>query len=77
MKRNMVAMYVLGALITVGFFVLLGLLLFYQIPDNNNDVLYLAIGSLISAFSMVVGYFYGSSAGSAHKTDIIDKNKTN
>ena len=71
----MVAMYVLGALITVGFFVLLGLLLFYQIPDNNNDVLYLAIGSLISAFSMVVGYFYGSSAGSAHKTDIIDKNK--
>lgn len=71
----MVAMYVLGALITVGFFALLVLLLFKPIPENNNEVLYLAIGSLLSSFSMVVGYFYGSSAGSAQKTELMNNNK--
>ena len=70
-------MYILGVLIVVGFFALLVLLLFKPIPENNSEVLYLAIGSLLSSFSMVVGYFYGSSAGSAQKTELMNNNKIN
>ena len=77
MKLNKIAMYILGVLIVVGFFALLVLLLFKPIPENNSEVLYLAIGSLLSSFSMVVGYFYGSSAGSAQKTELMNNNKIN
>ena len=75
MKLNKIAMYILGVLIIVGFFALLVILIFKPIPENNNEVLNLAIGSLLSSFSMVVGYFYGSSAGSAQKTELMNSNK--
>ena len=34
---------------------------------------YLIVGSLIGAFSLIVGYHYGSSSGSAAKQETIDK----
>ena len=71
MKAKLTAMYVLGALIVLGFFTLLALLIFKEVPVSNNDVLNLSIGALITGFATVVGYFYGSSAGSASKTDIL------
>jgi amino acid transporter len=73
MKSKLTAMYILGALIVLGFFTLLGLLIFKEVPAENNDVLNLAIGALISGFATVVGYFYGSSAGSAAKNDLLTK----
>jgi len=71
MKAKDIAMYVLGALIVLGFFTLLGILIFVQVPTGNNDVLNLAIGALITGFATVIGYFYGSSAGSAAKNDLL------
>ena len=65
--------YVLGGVISIGFFVLLGLLIYKEIPVANNDTLNLVIGGLLGAFSTIVGYFYGSSKGSAEKTDIMKK----
>ena len=73
MKIKDIAMYSLGTLLVLGFFGLLGLLIFRPIPTVNNEVLYLAIGALISGFTTVVNYFYGSSAGSAQKSDLISK----
>ena len=74
MKAKDIAMYILGALIVVGFFALLGILIFNPVPQGNNDVLNLAIGALITGFATVIGYFYGSSAGSAAKNDLLLKN---
>ena len=71
MNDKKVAIIILGALIVLGFFTLLGLLIFQEIPATNNELLYLAVGALISGFATVVGYFYGSSAGSAQKTDML------
>lgn len=68
-------MYLLGALVTIGFFTTLGFLIFKQMPQENKDVLYLAIGSLIGFMGAVVQYFYGSSAGSAAKSEILTKTK--
>lgn len=70
--------YALGALIVTGFFVLLYLLVSKTVPDENKDLLNLIVGALIGSFSTIVGYFFGSSAGSAKKDEIIAKqNETN
>ena len=65
--------YILGGLIVVGFFVLLYMLIKSEVPDKNKDLLNLVVGALIGSFASVVGYYYGSSAGSARKDDIIQK----
>ena len=72
-KTREIAMYILGGLIVAGFFILLYILLFQQVPEDNKDILQIAVGALIGAFTGVVGYFYGSSAGSKDKTEMIGK----
>jgi len=68
MKAKDVFFYVLGALIVVGFFVtFITMLLTNVSPETTN----LWGGALIGAFGTVVGYFYGSSASSSRKDDII------
>ena len=71
--------YVLAGVIVFGFFSLLYILIKSEIPTNNRELLSLTIGALIGSFSSVVGYFFGSSAGSSRKDDIIKdamQNKT-
>jgi heme O synthase-like polyprenyltransferase len=66
-------MYVLGAIIVIGFFLLLYLLVYQQIPIENKDILNIVVGALIGSFTTVVGYFYGSSKSSADKTEMLKK----
>lgn len=69
-------MYILGAFIALGTFFLIGMLVYVVLknPDTPlKDVLVMAIGSLLAAFGLVVGYFYGSSKGSADKSDAINE----
>jgi hypothetical protein len=65
--------YVLGALIVIGFFVLLYMLIRKEVPEVNKDLLNLVVGALIGSFATIVGYFFGSSKGSAEKNDLIKK----
>jgi heme O synthase-like polyprenyltransferase len=48
-------------------------LVYTQVPEPNKDLLNLVVGALIGSFATVVGYFYGSSAGSAAKTELMSK----
>ncbi len=64
-------MYALGGLIAFAFFALLGLLIFKAVPETNKDLLTTAMGVLFGAFTGVVGYFFGSSLGSARKTELM------
>ncbi len=66
-----IARYVLGGIVTAGFFVLLYILIFVPIKVENQDILNITVGALIGSFSTVVGYFFGSSAGSAQKTELM------
>jgi uncharacterized BrkB/YihY/UPF0761 family membrane protein len=63
--------YILGALITVGFFILLLSLVYTTIPTDNKDLLNLVVGALIGSFSTIVGYYFGSSKGSADKNELL------
>ncbi len=72
MKTKDLYMYILGALIAIGFFVVLFFLI-YQ--GKFESTINLVIGTLITAFGTVVGYFFGSSKGSSDKNNLINKNQ--
>lgn len=67
---------ILAITITVGFFALLGAMLKWSPPASNKDLLNIMLGSLGTAWVAVVTYYFGSSAGSARKDDIL-AGKTN
>jgi len=73
MKGKTIFQYVLGSLIVAGFFVLMALLVYTAVPDQNKDLLNLVVGALLGSFATVVGYFYGSSLGSSDKNDLLTK----
>jgi hypothetical protein len=68
---NDIFKYILGGLVVTGFFVLLYLLVSRTVPDVNKDLLNLVTGALIGSFASVIGYFFGSSAGSQKKDETI------
>ncbi len=59
----------LGVLITLGFFITLFYLIF---TGKYESTINLTIGTLLTAFGTVVGYYFGSSKGSADKNKIIE-----
>ena len=70
-----VSQAILASLIVIGFFGCLVALLINPgtLSDLNREPVMLMIGALIAAFAGIVGYFFGSSAGSARKTNLLAK----
>jgi hypothetical protein len=64
--------YGLAVLLVVGFFVLLGTLVYVTIPASNEKAMDIMLGALEMAFGTVVGYFFGSSKGSSEKTEMLN-----
>lgn len=64
---------VLAYSITGGFFGVLSGMMFIEIPLTAKDVLYVMVGSLGTAWTGVIAYYFGSSAGSAAKHSLIEK----
>ena len=62
---------ILSILITVGFFSVLGYMLFND--SKPNETLLIILGSLTTAWAAVVNYWFGSSSGSAYKSEVIEK----
>lgn len=56
---------------TLGFFTLLATVFFVTVPENSKDILQIMLGVVGGQWTAIVGYFYGSSAGSARKTDML------
>lgn len=53
------------------FFMLINALIYREIPEANKDMVNHAIGLVEGAVIMVVGFYYGSSKGSAKKDEAL------
>lgn len=42
-----------------------------ELPDNNKDMAYLVVGGFIGSFTTIVAFWFGSSKGSADKTELL------
>lgn len=62
----------LAAAVTVGFFGIMILMFFNQI-DSNNPAILMMLGSLGTAWTGIITYYFGSSAGSQAKTEMMAK----
>jgi hypothetical protein len=62
------------ALGTVGLtFILFAVIIFVDVDADSKDILIYVLGALTSAVTMVLGYYFGSSAGSKEKSSQIDE----
>jgi len=57
--------------LTVGFFGLLTFLCFASVPTTSHDLLVAMTGVLGTAWISCVGYYFGTSAGSDRKTELL------
>lgn len=63
---------ILAGSVTVGFFGIMGMMFFNQI-DSSNPAILMMLGSLGTAWTGIIAYYFGSSAGSQAKTDLLSK----
>lgn len=66
-------LYVLAWTILSGFFGLIAVLVFVTVPQDSSGVIYMLFGALSAGFGSVIQYFFGSSAGSAAKSQAMEK----
>jgi hypothetical protein len=64
---------ILACAVTLGFFSIVVMMFFNQI-DSNNPAILMMLGSLGTAWTGIIAYYFGSSAGSQAKTDLLTKN---
>lgn len=69
--RSIVPPLLAGA-ITFGFFSILIMLLLGRV-DGNNPTILMMLGSLSTAWTGIIAYYFGSSAGSQAKTELLSK----
>ena len=54
-------------------FILYAIIIFTDVDEQSKDILIYVLGALTSAVTMVLGYYFGSSAGSKEKSQQIDE----
>ena len=62
----------LAAIITLGFFGILCMMLFGKV-DSSNPAILMMLGSLGTAWTGICAFYFGSSAGSQAKTELLSK----
>ena len=49
----------------------------WQIPEESQRLFDMGFGAVVAAFTQVIGYYFGSSAGSKQKTNLMNGNQNN
>lgn len=62
---------ILTLTITVGFFGLLVMLFFVNVPEANKAIVYSCVGSLGTAWLVAVHFWFGDTQASARKTELL------
>jgi MFS family permease len=69
--RTSMAIYIIGGVVVAGFFALLATMLVRVVPQENVGSVNQLFGTLSMAFGTVIGFFFGSSAGSKRNGEIL------
>ena len=69
--RSMMPPLLAGA-VTIGFFSIMVMMFFNKI-DSANPAILMMLGSLGTAWTGIIAYYFGSSAGSQAKTELLSK----
>ncbi len=67
---------ILGGFVLLGFFAILGLLLFRQVPGGQSEVFNIMLGSLGAMSVGVINYYFGSSTGSKQKDFLLKQQES-
>ena len=54
--------------------VIAGAIGIWQVPEESQRLFDMGFGAVVAAFTQVIGYYFGSSAGSKHKTELMKRN---
>ena len=66
---------ILAYLVTGGFFSMLGMLFFAVTPDGSKEPVFILLGSLGTAWTQIIAYYFGSTAGGQKKSELLAKTK--
>ncbi len=66
---------VLAGVILIGYFAVLAYLIKYGLPTASEEILALLIGALTAGLTQVLNFYFGSSAGSKNKDQLIERLK--
>jgi len=67
--------YVIAGLIIVATAYIIGRLFTTEIPQSNRDIVMAAVGTILGWATAIVNFYFGSSKGSADKTDAMSQGK--
>ena len=70
MKAKEIYMYAFAAIFVIGFFVIT---LYLKDSEGTNPFVVGVIETLKNGVILILGYFFGSSKGSADKTELMNK----
>jgi hypothetical protein len=75
MNQQMWGAVIISALVLIQFALCCFLVLYREVPAGSQQAALVLLGALASNGTLVVGYWVGSSAGSAQKTDLLKGDK--
>jgi hypothetical protein len=67
------AAYVIDFSVVLATIVLSGFAYFHGVPEENKELVYMALGSMITMTGTILNFHRGSSSGSEKKTEIISR----
>jgi hypothetical protein len=62
---------ILAYIITLGYFGILIAIMFGEVPAQSKDILYIMLGTLGTSWAGCIAYYFGSTAGSKQKTELL------
>jgi len=72
-KVDYITPRVLAYSITIGFFGVLSWLISVGFPETGREPLLIMLGSLTTAWAAVIAFYYGTTSGSARKTEVLER----